>query len=79
MCQDVPIDIHSKKVADMVKACVALHQYLICINATNTMAVMSHKTLPSVTASSWEKGGEWRRLLADNEKLIDPRCLSNKG
>ncbi|KAM4627315.1 uncharacterized protein ACJ7VT_002287 isoform 2-T2 [Polymixia lowei] len=61
-----PMEFHPQKVVDVVKACLALHNYLICNDAGNTPA--SRYVPPnfpdSTTASGEMQKGEWRRQVA---------------
>ncbi|KAJ8386500.1 hypothetical protein AAFF_G00169700 [Aldrovandia affinis] len=73
-----PVEFHPRKVVDVVKACVALHNYLICTDATNapTARYNPPNLSDSITASGEMQDGEWRGQVAGDTGLIDPGPLS---
>lgn len=73
-----PLSSTQKKTVDVVKACVALHNFLTHADAAASPAC---KYIPpyfpdSTTASGEQVPGEWRRLVYGDNNLLMPGRLS---
>ncbi|XP_034029945.1 putative nuclease HARBI1 [Thalassophryne amazonica] len=74
-----PIEFHTDKAINVVKACVALHNYLISTDDTNVQAA---RYIPLNFTDSQSESGEmqdceWRRQVADDSGLVNPGPLSH--
>ncbi|KAG7259801.1 hypothetical protein CRUP_013805 [Coryphaenoides rupestris] len=68
-----PIDCFPEKVGDMVKACVALHNYLACTDVANAQAAryIPANFTDSTAVSGELQHGEWRRQVEGDCNLQD--------
>lgn len=73
-----PIECLPDKVGDMVKACVALHNYLACTDVANAPAAryIPANFTDSTTVSGELQRGEWRKQVEGDSNLLDPGRLS---
>ncbi|KAG7276661.1 hypothetical protein CRUP_032010 [Coryphaenoides rupestris] len=68
-----PIECFPEKVGDMVKACVALHNYLACTDVANAPAAryIPANFTDSTAVSGELQHGEWRRQVEGDSNLQD--------
>ncbi|KAG7256174.1 hypothetical protein CRUP_038656 [Coryphaenoides rupestris] len=68
-----PIECFPEKVGDMVKACVALHNYLACTDVANAPAAryIPANFTDSTAVSGELQHGEWRRQVEGDRNLQD--------
>lgn len=73
-----PTDCSPDNVVHIVKACVALHNYLTHTDASNpgNMRYISYSLPDSPTADGDIQPGEWRRHVASDTNLLEARQLS---
>ena len=73
------MEFHPQKVVDIVKACVALHNFLNKTDATNasTSRYIPSNFTDTTTACHDTQEGEWRKIVAHDTNLLDMRRLSN--
>uniref|UniRef100_UPI003AAE1325 uncharacterized protein n=1 Tax=Centroberyx gerrardi TaxID=166262 RepID=UPI003AAE1325 len=66
---------------DILKACVALHNFLSYADAACTAEAryLTPGFADDVTASGWVRQGKWRRLVAGDRSLLDPGRPSGSG
>ncbi|KAG9279154.1 putative nuclease HARBI1 [Astyanax mexicanus] len=74
-----PIECTPEKTVNIVKACVALHNYLTCTDTTNTLTTsyIPPHFVDMPIACGETQPGEWRRQVEGDNNLQHPGRFSN--